>query len=76
MTFRSLASQGQCQLCSANPAVLEFEILTDQEHSRQQGSCCERCACNILQALAGVNPQDSKEKIAKEITRRSQPPTE
>ena len=65
MTFRALTSQSHCQLCSVSPAVLEFDILTDQEHSRQHGLCCARCACNVLQALAGVHPQSAKEEIPK-----------
>jgi hypothetical protein len=77
MTFRALDSQSHCQLCSVSPAVLEFDILTDQEHSRQQGLCCARCACNVLRALAAVNPQSAKkEEIPKEIDRRGQSPIE
>jgi hypothetical protein len=58
MTFRSLDSEAQCNLCSANLAVLEFDILSAQGTSRQQGACCTRCACNLVNALAGVKPQD------------------
>ena len=57
MTFRSFNSQAKCKLCSTNPATLEFEILTEHEHSRQQGFCCTQCAGNLLEALCGVKPQ-------------------
>ena len=57
MTFRALNSQTNCQLCSVNLAVLQFDVLSDQERSRQRGACCTTCACNILAALAGVRQQ-------------------
>ena len=57
MTFRALDSQTNCQLCSVNLAVLQFDILSDQEKSRQQGACCTTCAFNILASLAGVKKQ-------------------
>ena len=40
MTFRPWDGHAQCELCSANPAMLEFDIQCDQENSRQQGFCC------------------------------------
>ncbi|MFZ0939251.1 MAG: hypothetical protein WAN63_07470 [Candidatus Sulfotelmatobacter sp.] len=40
-----------------NPAVLEFSILSDQGNSRQQGSCCNLCARNLLDALSKIKPQ-------------------
>jgi hypothetical protein len=57
MTFRAFSSHANCELCSVNLAVLQFEILSDQERSRQHGTCCTECAFNILAALAGVKPQ-------------------
>jgi hypothetical protein len=57
MTFRALSSQANCELCSVNLAVLQFDILSDEERSRQQGACCTACAFNILAALAGVKQQ-------------------
>jgi hypothetical protein len=35
MAFRAFNKQSRCQPCSAYPATLEFEILPDQESSRQ-----------------------------------------
>ncbi len=57
MTFQATRSQRQCDLCSMNPAVLEFSILSDQGNSRQQGSCCNLCARNLLDALSKIKPQ-------------------
>jgi len=56
MTFRVLTSPAQCELCSANPAVLEFDILSALEGSRQQGCCCRTCAHNLLEALTQIKP--------------------
>ena len=56
MTFRMRSGQAQCELCSLNPAVVDFEILCDPENSRQQGACCETCARNLLNALLQVKP--------------------
>jgi len=66
MTFRAFTSEVQirCKLCSANAAVLEFDILSADESSRQQGACCTACAANILGALAGVKPRDLPSKIS------------
>jgi protein-arginine kinase activator protein McsA len=61
MTFRALNPGSQCELCAANPAVLEFDVLTDQERSRHRGFCCVRCASSILQALAQIKPQSSQQ---------------
>jgi hypothetical protein len=57
MTFRAPNSQANCELCSVHLAVLQFDILSDQERSRQQGGCCTTSACNILTALAAVKQQ-------------------
>jgi hypothetical protein len=58
--FRALNSQANCDLCSINPAVLQFDVLSDQDRSRQQGACCTGCAFNILAALSKVKPQSPK----------------
>jgi hypothetical protein len=60
MTFRARDGQGQCQLCLASPATLQFDIQCDGETSRQQGSCCLDCACNLLDALAQIKLQPAK----------------
>jgi hypothetical protein len=57
MTFRALTSPAQGELGSANRAVLEFDILSAFESSRQRGCCCPTCAHNLLEALAPINPQ-------------------
>jgi len=64
MTFRARDGQEQCQLCSAGPAVLKFDIQCNGESSRQQGSCCLDCACNLLDALAQIKLQPSKRTLA------------
>jgi protein-arginine kinase activator protein McsA len=51
MTFRVSEKQSLCNLCSANPAVVDFDITSDPDNSRQQGACCETCARNLLDAL-------------------------
>jgi hypothetical protein len=60
MTFRAREGRGQCELCSGNPAVLDFDIQCDQENSRQQGGCCPTCARHLLDALAKIKPQASE----------------
>ena len=35
MTFRALNSQANCDLCSVNLAVLHFDVLSNQDRSRQ-----------------------------------------
>jgi hypothetical protein len=64
MTFRALSSQAQCELCAANPAVLEFDILSDRESSRQRDCCCPTCARNLLDALSQIKPQFPKRNSA------------
>jgi hypothetical protein len=52
MIFRARSSAANCDFCSVKPAVLEFDIQCEPEHSRQQGACCATCAHHLLDALA------------------------
>jgi hypothetical protein len=63
MTFRARCEESYCELCSARPAVLEFDIRCDQENSRQQGSCCTMCARNLLDALSRIKPTSVEPKL-------------
>lgn len=74
MTFRARRKEVQCELCSAHPAVFEFDIQCDEEKSRQKGSCCTLCARNLLDALAQIRPDGLATIKPKPAKKRKFPP--
>ncbi|MGB9362265.1 MAG: hypothetical protein WCA99_11705 [Candidatus Sulfotelmatobacter sp.] len=72
MTFLACAGNTPRQLCSVNPAALEFDIRSDSGSSQQHGYCRPLCAHNLLEALSQVTFYSRTRRTLRETIAASQ----